>query len=142
MRLTLHNLLQICLCTFGYLITVSEISLAQVTSDRTVNTQVNQNGSVAEITGGEARGENLFHSFQDFSLITGNEAFFNNATDIANIISRVTGNSVSNIDGLIRANGNANLFFVNSNGIIFGDNASLDIGGSFVASTANKLIHI
>jgi len=111
MRLTLNNLLQLCLCSFGYLIAVSEISLAQVTSDQSVNTQVNQNDSLVEITGGEARGENLFHSFQDFSLITGNEAFFNNATDIANIISRVTGNSVSSIDGLIRANGNANLFF-------------------------------
>jgi filamentous hemagglutinin family protein len=139
MRLTLYNLPLICLYAFGYLITASKISLAQVTSDQTVNTQVNQNGNVAEITGGEARGENLFHSFQDFSLVNGDEAFFNNATDISNIISRVTGSSVSNIDGLIRANGNANLFLINSNGIIFGDNAALDIGGSFVASTANTI---
>ena len=41
--------------------------LAQVTSDETVNTQVTENGNTAEITGGETRGDNLFHSFQDFS---------------------------------------------------------------------------
>ncbi|MDJ0593061.1 MAG: filamentous hemagglutinin N-terminal domain-containing protein [Pleurocapsa sp. MO_226.B13] len=114
-------------------------ALAQVTSDGTVNTQVNQNGNVAEITGGETRGGNLFHSFQDFSVPTGNEAFFDNANNISNIFSRVTGGNVSNIDGLIRAN-NANLFLINPAGIIFGENGRLDIGGSFYGSSANSIL--
>ena len=117
-----------------------QISLSQVTSDNTVNTQVNQDGNVAEITGGETRGDNLFHSFQDFSVPTNNEAFFNNANDIGNIFSRVTGGNVSNIDGLIRANGSANLFLINPAGIMFGQGARLDLGGSFYGSSASSIL--
>jgi filamentous hemagglutinin family protein len=114
--------------------------LAQVTSDGTVNTQVNNDGNTAEITGGETRGDNLFHSFQDFSVETGNEAFFNNADSISNIFSRVTGGNVSDIDGAIRSNGSANLFLINPAGIIFGEGASLNIGGSFYGSSASSIL--
>ena len=114
--------------------------LAQVTSDDTVNTQVDRDGNVAEITGGETRGSNLFHSFQDFSVGAGNEAYFNNASDISDIFSRVTGGNISNIDGLIRANGSANLFLINPAGIIFGEGARLDIGGSFYGSSASSIL--
>ena len=114
--------------------------VAQVTTDGTVNTQVNQDGNVSEITGGETRGDNLFHSFQDFSVQTGNEAFFNNADSISNIFSRVTGGNISNIDGLIRANGSASLFLINPAGIVFGENARLDIGGSFYGSSASSIL--
>jgi filamentous hemagglutinin family protein len=128
------------LCTLGYLYATSNTALAQVTSDGTVNTQVNQNGNVAEITGGQTRGGNLFHSFRDFSVGTGDTASFLNSNDIANIFSRVTGGNISNIDGLIRANGSANLFLINPAGILFGENARLDVGGSFYGSTASSIL--
>ncbi|MBE9047549.1 S-layer family protein [Pleurocapsales cyanobacterium LEGE 10410] len=125
--------------TCSLLFTTSN-SVAQVTSDNTINTKVNNNGNVAEITGGETRGNNLFHSFDDFSVDTNNEAFFNNANNINNIFSRVTGGKISNINGLIRANGSASLFLINPAGIVFGEGARLDIGGSFYGSTATGIL--
>ena len=140
MQKALSPFFQVSLCTVGYLLTHSDITYAQVTPDNTVNTQVNQIDNVAEITGGETRGNNLFQSFQDFSVLTGNEAFFDNANNISNIFSRVTGGNISNIDGAIRANGSASLFLINPAGIIFGENASLNIGGSFYGSSASSIL--
>ena len=113
---------------------------AQVTADGTTSTIVNQNGNDFTIEQGDRIGSNLFHSFEEFSVPNESSAIFNNAGDIANIFSRVTGRNISNIDGLLGANGTANLYLINPNGIIFGENAQLSLGGSFFASTADSLL--
>lgn len=122
---------------------------AQITSDGTLGGESSSvRGEEVEIRGGPAvlieggvtRGSNLFHSFSEFNVVAGQRLYFDNPSGIANILSRVTGGSVSNINGLLGVNGAANLFLLNPNGILFGPNASLDVGGSFTASTANSIL--
>ena len=115
---------------------------AQIIPDNTLGTESsvvtpdNVNGIESDkISGGAVRGSNLFHSFREFNIGEGRGGYFENPAVIKNIFSRVTGNNPSEIMGRLGVLGNANLFFMNPNGIIFGENASLDIRGSFLATT-------
>ncbi|NJP09183.1 MAG: S-layer family protein [Leptolyngbyaceae cyanobacterium RU_5_1] len=92
------------------------------------------------ISGGTRSGVNLFHSFSAFSVVDGATVTFFDP-GVANIISRVTGNTQTEILGRLGTStgSTANLFLLNPNGIIFGRNARLSIGGSFVATTASAI---
>ena len=117
---------------------------AQLTPDNTVGSTTRSdtvkglNSDIIE--GGASRGTNLFHSFTNFNVDAGRGVYFSNPADINNILTRVTGSSQSNIFGTLGVLGNANLFLINPNGISFGPNAQLDVKGSFVASTADRII--
>lgn len=122
---------------------------AQVTSDNTLPnpSTVTASGSAIVITGGSRSGSNLFHSFREFSVPNRVTASFQAiAPDVENVFSRVTGSSASRINGTIEAlqtNGTvsaANFFLLNPYGILFGRNAALNVGGSFLATTADRIL--
>jgi len=123
-------------------------AVAQITPDTTLGTEnsvvtpnVDIQGLPADlIEGGATRNAALFHSFSEFNVGEGLRVYFANPVGIETIFSRVTGSDVSDILGTLGVKGGASLFLLNPNGIIFGENARLDIAGSFVASTANSVV--
>ncbi|MEA5476070.1 CHAT domain-containing protein [Pseudanabaena galeata UHCC 0370] len=127
-------------------LSIANATQAQIAVDGTTATQVNGN-AIAPTGAGTVNGGNLYHSFSDFNVQqtgvifnTGNSAV--NGADVRNIINRVTGDNPSAILGTIesrQAFPNANLYLMNPNGIVFGQNARLDIGGSFHATSGTGL---
>jgi filamentous hemagglutinin family protein len=136
-----------CVAIIGALsVGVSDRVLAQIVPDNTpgaessvVTPDVINGISSDRIDSGAPRGANLFHSFQEFNVGEGRGAYFANPAGIENILTRVTGGNASNIFGRLGVLGGANLFLLNPNGIVFGPNASLDIQGSFLATTAERI---
>ena len=134
------------LTSLGFL-TLANTARAQIAPDNTLGAESSVvtpdtiNGIPSErIDGGATRGANLFHSFEDFNVGEGRGAYFSNPAAIENILSRVTGSNPSNILGTLGVLGDANLFLLNPNGIVFGPNARLDVRGSFLGSTADSLV--
>ena len=86
---------------------------------------------------------NLFHSFSEFNVQTGQSATFTNSLGVTinNILSRVTGNNPSNINGLLASEiPGANIYLLNPRGVIFGPNASLDIGATIGQPGTRRVI--
>jgi filamentous hemagglutinin family protein len=126
---------------------LAEGAIAQIVPDDTLGAERSQvtsgtvgNRAVDRVAGGARRGSSLFHSFRSLNIDAGQRVYFNNPTGVRNILSRVTGNDVSNILGTLGVDGNANLFLLNPNGIVFGQDARLDLRGSFLATTADRFV--
>lgn len=122
----------------------SPIVLAQIRPDNFLGNSpstVRTDNSTGQrlIEGGATRGTTLFHSFKAFNIEPDGNAYFANPDTIDLIVSRVTGRRASNLLGTLGILGNADLFFINPNGITFGPNSTLDLNGAFVASTADSL---
>ena len=108
--------------------------------ERSIVTSIEFEGIPGDlITEGARRGPNLFHSFQEFNIDQGRAAYFANPVGVENIFGRVTGGGRSEILGQVGVFGEANLFLLNPNGIVFGPNSSLFINGSFLATTADAI---
>jgi filamentous hemagglutinin family protein len=94
---------------------------------------------------GQRAGTNVFHSFGSFSIGSGDAATFTISAPTSNVISRVTGGQISQINGLIGldASGSAgsrpNFFLINPAGVSFGAGAAIDVPAAFHVSTANYL---
>ncbi|MEL7245213.1 MAG: filamentous hemagglutinin N-terminal domain-containing protein [Cyanobacteria bacterium J06573_2] len=114
---------------------------AEITANpNDAGTIINQDGDTLNIEGGTRKDKNLFHSFEKFGLEEGQTANFKSNPEIENILGRVTGGDASVINGTIEVTGsNANLYLMNLAGIIFGKDASLDVPGSFHATTASGI---
>lgn len=116
--------------------------IAQITPDATLGSErssVTATPGRIRLEGGATRGAALFHSFSDFNVEAGQQVYFVNPDSITNILTRVTGTEASNILGTLGVEGAANLFLLNPIGISFGEDAQLDISGSFAATTAESL---
>jgi filamentous hemagglutinin family protein len=124
-----------------------EGATAQILPDATLgreSSQLTPNAIVKgrsgqRIDGGTRRGSTLFHSFREFNVRGLERVYFASPTGVQTILSRVTGRSLSRILGTLGVEGGANLFLLNPNGIVFGPDAQLDIAGSFIATTADRL---
>ena len=119
---------------------------AQITTDGTTPTTCNGGGCSGStgnvnIAGGVIAGANQFHSFSDFNISAGDTASFSGPASISNIISRVTGANPSNIQGSLVSNINgANFYFINPNGIVFGETASVDVSGGLHLGAVEQLV--
>ena len=134
------------IAAFSCSLQLPEVALGQVIPDGTPDTGIAPDPgpcattcSIITSDQGNTATTNLFHSFEQFSIPTDGSVTFEQAPSISNILVRVTGEDTSTIDGFIRATSDANLFLMNPNGILFGPSGGIDIGGSFVATTAEAI---
>jgi filamentous hemagglutinin family protein len=130
------------LITSLFLLTLTPRIPAEIITDGTVgppSTLSGPNYMIGHDLGTQS-GSNLYHSFDKFNVDTGESATFTGPLDINNVFGRVTGGE-SIIDGQISSDmPNADIYLINPRGIIFDENATLNVPGSFYASSADQII--
>jgi filamentous hemagglutinin family protein len=125
----------------GLVISV-QVAAEGIATDGTLGVAQTLNGTDVLIpqTLGKTEGNNLFHSFSDFNIDKGQIVTFTGADNLQNVISRVTGENKSIIDGTLKSDiKNADFYFINPNGITFNANASVDVPAAFHVTTADKM---
>ncbi len=106
------------------------------------NTVVNYNNDLYTITGGALSADqlNLFHKFQEFNLDINEIADFQTNANLLNLLVGVDGGNPSFINGLLQLSGsNANFYFLNPSGVIFGQSAVVNLPADLTVSTANRV---
>lgn len=119
--------------------------VADTLPDRDLGTSVTTIGNVSTIDNGTVSGTNLFHSFQTFDLAAGDVAQWvytpGDPAAIANVINRVTGGTPSSLFGQLDSTAlpNADFFFINPAGIVFGTGAEVSVPAAAYFSTGSEL---
>ena len=127
---------------------VGSSALAEITTDGTIggggSGQLipSGNGFTYDITEdlGQRIDSNLFHSFDQFSLLVGESANFSGDPTIQHIIGRITGGVPSTLDGTLSSSiVGADVWLVNPAGLLLGPNAVLNVPGAVHLSTGESV---
>lgn len=125
---------------FGLLFATS--AGAMVSTDGSLGERITLSGNeylISEQLGSRV-GNNLFHSFAQFELQSGEIATFSTSPTIENIFGRITGGHPSYINGTIRTTTPTSLILLNPAGFLFGASARLDTTGVFTVTTADQVL--
>jgi filamentous hemagglutinin family protein len=132
------------LCIAGVLLIVQFCRAGNVTSDGSLGAGAvlhQGNTFIVPRSAGRLVGSNLFQSLSTLNLDTGETANFTGPAQVSNVLTRVTGGP-STINGTLQCSiPNANFYLINPAGVVFGPDASLNVGGSFAVTTAD-VIHL
>ncbi len=104
--------------------TGGRVTQGSATIEQTSNTRIDINQS----------SDKAIINWDSFSIKQGERVNFNQPRSSSVALNRVTGGSVSDIQGALTANGQ--VFLINPNGIVFGKNATVDVAG-LIASTSD-----
>jgi filamentous hemagglutinin family protein len=126
----------LCITTQALSIDTSVDNTQSIVSN-TPETFVQNDGTIYNISGGIPDNQTLLHLFHQFNIYKGEQAIFHDK-GFTNTVAKVNGSTPSWINGYLKSSAD-NFFLINSNGLIFGPDASLDVAGSFFATTADEI---